>query len=320
MVVPASSLSSVPFFDRLAGARRVLLAGAGGGFDIFAGLPIYAALRAQQKEVTLANLSFTYLGGTDAKLVTLGLHEVRATTTGEEQYFPELRLSQWLASRGEDDRVFAIEKMGVTPTRRAYDKLIQMFDVDAIVLIDGGTDILMRGDEAGLGTPEEDMTSLAAVSGVDVDTRLLACLGFGIDSYHGVCHAHFLEDVAALMAAGAFLGSFSVLPTMPEGRAFLEAVDFAQARTNRQSIVNGSIAAALRGGFGNVHVTDRIAGSELFINPLMTMYFTFDLPGVVARHLYLPLLEGTSSIFEVALRIEAFRHGVKTRPRQAIPH
>ncbi|MFF7988525.1 hypothetical protein ACFZDG_01885 [Kitasatospora xanthocidica] len=36
----------------------------------------------------------------------------------------------------------------------------------AVLLVDGGTDILMRGDEAGLGTPEEDMASLAAVAGL----------------------------------------------------------------------------------------------------------------------------------------------------------
>jgi len=36
--------------------------------------------------------------------------------------------------------------------------------------------------------------------------------------------------------------------------------------------------------------------------------------------LYLPLLEGTESVFDVAARIEAFRHGVTKRPRRAIPH
>jgi hypothetical protein len=34
-------LARVPFFERLAPARNVLIAGAGGGFDVFAGLPIY---------------------------------------------------------------------------------------------------------------------------------------------------------------------------------------------------------------------------------------------------------------------------------------
>ena len=53
------------------------------------------------------------------------------------------------------------------PLREAYRALIAHHGIDAIVLVDGGTDILMRGDEAGLGTPEEDMLSLAAVAGLD---------------------------------------------------------------------------------------------------------------------------------------------------------
>jgi hypothetical protein len=52
----------------------------------------------------------------------------------------------------------------------------------------------------------------------------------------------------------------------------------------------------------------------------MAMYFAFDLEAVVRRSLYLPLLEGTETMFEVSARIEAFRHTVKTRPHRPIPH
>ena len=44
----------------------MLIAGAGGGFDVYAGLPIALALRDAGKEVFFANLTFTYLGGTNA--------------------------------------------------------------------------------------------------------------------------------------------------------------------------------------------------------------------------------------------------------------
>jgi len=43
-------------------SRRVLVAGAGGGFDVYAGLPIYERLRRLGKQVFLANLTFTNLG------------------------------------------------------------------------------------------------------------------------------------------------------------------------------------------------------------------------------------------------------------------
>ena len=31
----------LPFFQKLSDSRRVLIAGAGGGFDVFSGLPLY---------------------------------------------------------------------------------------------------------------------------------------------------------------------------------------------------------------------------------------------------------------------------------------
>lgn len=187
-------------------ADRILLAGAGGGFDVYAALPLYARLRALGKRVHLANLSFTYLGGTQAKQLTRALYAVDANTGGGEDYFPERTLARFLSRDGEATTVYALDKLGVAPVREAYEHLVSALEIDAIVLVDGGTDILMTGDEAGLGTPAEDMTSLAAVAVIDAPTRLVACIGFGIDAFHGVCHAHWLENVAALTADGAFLG------------------------------------------------------------------------------------------------------------------
>src|SRR5262249_870501 len=155
-------------------------------------------------------------------------------------YFPERALARWLAEKRLPSTVYAFEKVGARPLRAAYLALCEETKPDAIILVDGGTDILMFGDEAGLGTPEEDMTSLSAVSALDIPLRLVACIGFGVDSYHGVCHAHFLENVATLERDGAYLGSFSVSRASSEGSAFLDAVDYARHCTpHRQSIVNG---------------------------------------------------------------------------------
>ena len=55
------SLSAPPLFAALAPARRVLIAGAGGGFDVYAGLPLALALWHSGVEVHLANLSFSEL-------------------------------------------------------------------------------------------------------------------------------------------------------------------------------------------------------------------------------------------------------------------
>lgn len=318
---PPGDIFQVPVSSRLDDSERIFIAGAGGGFDVFAGLPLYFALRRAGKQVTLGNLSFTYLDGTDAERLGAALWRVTDSSDGDARYFPEKYLAQWLSQNSHPAEVFCFDKVGVRPLRDAYDYLVRRLALDTIILIDGGTDILMRGDEAGLGTPAEDMTSLAAVHGIDVPTKLVTCLGFGIDAFHGVCHAHFLENVAALEQCGGWLGAHSLHLATPDVASFRDAVEFAHSHMPaHQSIVNGSIVSALEGHFGNYQRTDRTSGSELFINPLMTMYWHFDLSSVAARSLYLPQLEGTDTIFDVQLRIEAFQNSVRSRPRRAIPH
>jgi hypothetical protein len=207
------SLREPAFFTRLRDARRVLVVGAGGGFDVYAGLPLALALRAEGKEVHLANLSFADLYGLDLDVwVDQDVAEVRPDTPLRGDYFPERALAQWLAAQELPSTVYAFARTGVGPLRAAYRALLaHLGGVDAVVLVDGGTDILMRGDEHGLGTPEEDMASLAAVDGLDeVPHRLVACLGFGVDAYHGVNHSLVLENLAALDREGAYLGAFSL--------------------------------------------------------------------------------------------------------------
>jgi hypothetical protein len=315
------SLLEPPLLSRLNQHDRILIAGAGGGFDIYAGLPLALALRRAGKQVFLANLTFTYLGETDVAYLAPHLAAVTRETTGADRYFPERRLAEWLAEQELPSTIYALEKVGVRPLRAAYARLVEELAVQAIVLVDGGTDILMRGDEEGLGTPEEDMTSLAAVSRLDGVESFVVSIGFGVDAFHGVCHAHVLENVAAIERAGGYLGAFAVTSAMAEGRAYLGAVGHARDRTpGRTSIVNDSIAAAIDGKFGNVRLSERTAQSDLFINPLMAIYFAFDLPAVAKQSLYLHLLEETESIFDVGARIRAFRQTVKPRPRVPLPH
>ncbi len=319
------SLLEPPFFTRLRDARRVLVAGAGGGFDVYAGVPLALALRAAGKEVQLASLSFSELHGLDLDVwVDHDIAAIRPDTTIRGDYFPERALARWLALQDLPDTVYAFPRTGVQPLRDAYRALLEhLGGVDAIVLVDGGTDILMRGDEHGLGTPEEDMASLAAVAGLDeVPVRLVACLGFGVDSYHGVNHSLVLENLAALEREGGYLGTFSLPRESREGSLFLDAVEHAQLATpDHPSIVQGSVAAAVRGDFGDVRFTERTKDSELFINPLMALYFCVDAPVLARRNLYLDRLENTALMRQISSVIAEFRDELpRQRPPRAYPH
>ncbi|WP_433618346.1 DUF1152 domain-containing protein [Dactylosporangium sp. CA-139114] len=317
-----SSLVTPPLFAALGKARRVLIAGAGGGFDVYAGLPLAFALWDADVEVHLANLSFSQLELLDLDVwLAENIAAVTAETTGLDDYFPERTLAVWLAGHDLPSTVYAFPKVGVQGLRAAYRHLVDHLGIDAIVLVDGGTDILMRGDEAGLGTPVEDMTSLAAVAGIDLPVKLVSCLGFGIDAYHGVNHSQVLENLAALDRDGAYLGALSIPGASREAALYRDAVAAAQAATPlRPSIVNGQIAAATRGDFGDVQFTQRTRGSALFVNPLMAIYFTVALDALAARSLYLDRLENTYGMRQVATRIEQFRETISTRLPRAFPH
>lgn len=305
---------TLPFFDALEHAQSILIAGAGGGFDIFSGLPLYFGLRAQNKRVYLANLSFSPLHVTTGQRLADTLYEIKADTRGAERYFPERYLAQWFATRGEDLPIYCFERTGVQPLLQSYKTLLDLLQIDALILIDGGTDSLMRGDEPGLGTPEEDISSIAVLQQLTVATKLLVCLGFGIDTFHGVCHAYFLEAVADLIQRGGFLGSWSLTGDMPEVQHYRAATEYVlQAMPTHPSIVSTSILNAVAGLFGDVQTTTRTAGSKLFINPLMSFYWAFRLETVAQRLLYLDAIQQTQTLRELSHAIEAFRDTLPQR-------
>ena len=316
------SLSTPPLFAALAPARNVLIAGAGGGFDVYAGLPLALALWHSGVNVHLANLSFSELALLDGDCwVAENVAAVTPDATSTDWYFPEGTLARWLASQDLPSTVYAIPPLGVERLRDAYRHLIGELDIDAVVLVDGGTDILLRGDESNLGTPVEDLTSVAAVAGLDVGVKLVTCLCFGIDAHDGVNHVEVLENLAALDREGGYLGALSIPSTSREAKLYRDAVAAAQAATpERPSIVQGQIAAAMSGAFGDVQFTRRTHGSTLFVNPLMAIYFTVDLDKLAARCLYLDRIENTWGRRQVISRIASFREEISARIPRAFPH
>jgi hypothetical protein len=76
-------------------ARRVLLAGCGGGYDVLGAIPLAHQLRARGVEVELASFSFSYLNALEAPRDEEhpNLYAVGARAATEYAYCPEA----WLA-------------------------------------------------------------------------------------------------------------------------------------------------------------------------------------------------------------------------------
>jgi hypothetical protein len=314
------NLARLPLFDELQASRNVLIAGAGGGFDVFSGLPIYFALRDQGKQVFLANLSFSNLTEATGIRLSPAALVVNADSHGAQKYFPEKYLCEWFRTRGEEVEVCCFHRVGVTPVQVGYERVCREWGIDTILLADGGTDSLMRGDEVNLGTPQEDMVSIAAVDELPIQRTFLVCTAFGVDRYHGINHAQYLEAVAALSKTGDFLGAFSFLNAMEEVRLYQEAYTYVEQRMAFPSIVSTSMISAVNGEYGDYHATSRTHGSTLWINPLMNMYWAFRLAGVAARCFYLDDLKKTRRYHEVNEVIGRFRAThTPIKPWQDIP-
>jgi hypothetical protein len=334
---------NLPIFDRLAACQNILIAGMGGGFDIFCGLPIYFALqergqRAHQANQTFAitesvqgpaRLSPALVGVSAAQPAPLPLAAVgawladpqaaiAAAQGGPALYFPEYYLSQWFQQqRGEDVTIWCFDKTGVRPLIDGYRRLIDHLAIDGIVLIDGGVDSLVFGDEAEAGTFIEDSISLAALAALDdVPVRILGCAGLGAEQ--DIAYAHILENIAALATSGDFLGACSLVRQMPAYQAYEEALLFVQGQPLQDpSVINSSIVSAVRGQHGDYHLTNRTQGSALWISPLMALYWFFELPAVAARNQLLAQVSATDS-FRAAMRalMIAYRDTPKRPPRR----
>lgn len=303
---------SAAFFERLKPFDTIMISGAGGGFDIYSGIPLMTYLLQAGKKVVLGNFSFAMLPVSRSTKVSKTGYLITKESL-DLGYFPELFLVEWLEQQGLEVPVIGFSSSGVLPLKEGYELVIDQYGVEAIVLVDGGTDSLMFGNENGLGTPSEDMTSIAAVSQLQNVPSFLAALGFGIDHFHGVCHYQVLENVSRLIQEGGFLGNHMVTGSDDGGKHFLSLVEHANNRDDMTpSIVANSIASALKGEFGNVHATHRTRGSRLFINPLMSQYWFFDLSVLASQIQYLNMISSTREQVEVREIIQSYR--------QVVPH
>ena len=313
---------NLPILDQLSNCKSLLIAGMGGGFDIFCGLPIFFELQHQiSGKIHLANLTFSNVVFSKAAnlqgltILSPTLVGVHSTTQELPVYFPELYLSQWFKEqRDEDVTLWCFKKTGVVNLLANYQILIKHLNIDGILLIDGGIDSLSQGTEAQTGTIVEDSLSLAAVHQItEIPVRLIGCLGFGAE--RDISYAHFLENIAGLAATQSFLGSCSLIQQMPVYQLYENAVLYVQSRPCQESsVINSSIISAVRGHYGNYYLTERTKDSQLWISPLMSIYWFFELTAIAEKNLFLERLLNTETLGDV---MEITAQFIQARPRRS---
>ncbi len=309
-----------PIDERLADAKNVLIAGAGGGYDVICGVPIVLALESRGVRTHLASFASTPINDVaDAVQLSPSLIEVTAKSS-RPSYFPEGWLARWLTVRLQREiSVYCFGATGVGPLYEGYQLLIRKLDIDAIIVVDGGVDSLLRGDECALGSPLEDALTLATVSLIDGPERILAVTAFGAERLDRISHAQVLGRIADLTRAGAWLGTDSLTGA--------QATDFSAGARHvlehqegmHNSVVVASMLSAVAGEFGDRAVTAHSANTPPWISPLMALYWYFDLAEVARQNLYLSRLVNTTTFADAAEALGAFMKSRVKRGWEDIP-
>lgn len=308
----------LPIHDALRGSSRVLLLGAGGGYDILGSVPLLVALRSQGKKVHVGGVSFTSLAALPGSRPEPGhpcLFPLHGGLATRDTYCPEPWLARWLGEcQGYAEPLWGIAKTGVRPLRAALAHLRDRLAVDTIVLVDGGIDLILRGDETSIGTPAEDLASLQAVSGLPGVRKLVASFGFGAELRDGIPHAQVLERIAELERADGYLGAVSLSRHGVAGRAYLEALAFVRdgQRDQRGTHIHTVVESSMWGRFGS-------SAPDVWVSPLASLCWFFSLDAVAGSHLFARHLERTESIWDVTSTVRACRKDLVVRERTEIP-
>lgn len=278
--------------------KKVWIMGCGGGYDIFTGLPIYFELEKQGIEVILGNFSLTkdeliQKGEKIEENCYLVTKEYRLD--GDISYFPEYYLMKQLQRP-----IYTIYHQGnLGDLEKTYKKIIEKEKVKVVILVDGGCDSLMFGKEKELATPVEDMMNIFVVSQLNLNNIIsesyLLCLGLTADCHHGITLDDIWKNISLLTSNGGFLGSCSL--SLSDLSVQLYSSIFSQCHPSH-SIVNCSIISSLEGHYGNFHhpmLNNRLSNQLLDINPLLSMYFLFNLP-ILSNHI--EYLSGFSREFD----------------------
>ncbi len=312
---------NLPVLSQLSSCKNLLIAGMGGGFDIYCGLPIYFELAKRGQTVHLANFSFSEIASLRGGIrLSPGLVGVVADQPDFAPYFPEKHLSKWFKEqRNSDVTIWSFQKSGVRPLLKNYHILIDHLSIDGILLIDGGVDSLMQGDEIEMGSAVEDATSLFVANELtEIPIRLLSTVALGAE--RDISYNQVFENIATLTQSGGFLGACALAPQMESYQAFERAVLFAQEQFLQDpSVIGSSLISAVRGEFGNYHLTEKTKGSRLWISPLMTLYWFFDLPRVAKLNKFLTRLKDTDTFMDGLHQLMAFSKGARSRETAEIP-
>ena len=293
----------------------ILLAGCGGGYDIYCGIPQYFKYMKEKKNVLLLNLSFTSSKLLEDLVKKKQIYKPNPnyyiinfkniTDNINNNYFPEYYLSKELKC----DIYIIDSESTINQIKDAYNHIIKYKNIYKIHLIDGGCDSLLSGKESHLATPTEDMIHMRAIMDINVDSKIISCVGMTCDC-NQLPKEEFIERLNELNDILINTNVWNLKDTNIQ-----KYYNIFYKCQPRRSIVNSLICARLDGYSGYYvpsHLKDRIVKNNVYLDDYMITYNTYDFNELVKRILYIEELDMNANNDNINNFILSFQKKMKT--------
>lgn len=295
-------------------SKNILLCGIGGGFDCFCAIPLYEALTKMGKTCFISSFNIrnqaSEMGGYWGDNGTTNIEWVRDYA----EYEPERLL------RCSGYPCILIWKRGAAAMYEVYKEIVKKHNIDHIVMLDGGVDSLMQGNEVRKGTIVEEFINLAAFKNIPVKKTMMS-FGFGCEREEEISHYRTLENMAALAKKGYFIGTCALTPQCEEFQKYKAAYELVNTcPKHKKSHIHPRIISAVEGNFGEFAVKENTIMQEtkaVFISPLMSIMWFFDGDGLIQSNCILDALLKCRTYLEAIMML---RDAPQERDNRVIPY
>ena len=265
--------------------KTILLAGCGGGYDVFGAIPLY--LKYKKEHIYISSLSFTHRLVLDecscVKKLQENLYLVDASEDKVSQkfdYFPEYYLSYEL----KKEIYVILVNSTIKQIEQAYLFISNKFD--EIYMIDGGCDALLSGTETDLATPVEDMMNLKAIEQIPCHKKYVCAVGLNCDCGHGVIEKELVERLKYMRENNIILSERNWSLNDSDIQTY---VNICKKSNLTNTIVHSLIIARLHGE-SDYHtpkfLRHRITNDKVYLSDLTTTFVVCDYNSLIQTIIY----------------------------------
>jgi len=263
--------------------NNILISGCGGGYDIFVGLPLYFKLTHMGYTCYLASFG----SADNLNLDKIGSFYVVTPNkqSGLEMIFPEQLLANTLGVN-----VYLYSDYNLATLKSGYQTLIHELNINTTIIVDGGCDSLLTGDEINLASPLEDYMTLAAVR--DINNCYLLCCGVDVefqthDNIEGILEQDFNHAMSYLSPVDC--GRYNLEDSdTPYVQKYIDTV---LACIPERTLINSSIICSIwgiEGPYRPAWMVNRFGNNKFLIRHTTANWYIFLTEDICRRNKLLP--------------------------------